>query len=286
MTAPRQTPTEPAGRPSNRQPTCENATPLPYRSVLKSSQISFAGLAYRQSLVWQNTESLFRNVLRHYPQSYVAHANIANAYRRRDDLDSAITEFKAALIIRPHARTYANLGAVYRKQKKYIEAQQQYDLALDLDPNSKEAHLGQGLLYAETGRLPEAEMAYLRAIDVDTGYEEAYVNLGVLQDKLGRSEEAVASLEKAIGLNPFLQDAHYNLAVIYTKLRRYDEAITSYERAIALAPNVIPARINLALLYLQRGDREAAVDQFRMVLRIDPGNAAARSALGQLGETL
>lgn len=244
--------------------------------------VVLAWMAHAQSLVWKNTETLFTNVLNHYPSSYVAHANLGNAYRRDDDLESAIKEFEAALAIKPHARTYSNLGAVYRKQGNYSLAQEQYDKALAIDGNSKEAYLGLGLLRDETGQLDEAQAAYERAITIDPSYEEAYVNLGVLQDRRGQYEQAYQTLQKAIAINALLPDALYNLAVIATRLQQYDEAIEAYERTIDLSPMAIAARINLGLLYAQQGERERSIAQFRTILRIDPDNRAARSALEQL----
>lgn len=57
----------------------------------------FCVLSFQLTKVWASSEVLFRNVLKYYPNSYAAHNNIGNVLRRRNDLDGAIVEFKAAL---------------------------------------------------------------------------------------------------------------------------------------------------------------------------------------------
>ncbi len=55
--------------------------------------LACAGKAYTQSLVWTDTQALFENVIRHYPESsHVAHNNLGNVYRLQGDLAKAEVE--------------------------------------------------------------------------------------------------------------------------------------------------------------------------------------------------
>jgi tetratricopeptide (TPR) repeat protein len=241
-------------------------------------------LSYRQSLTWRDTEALFQNVLAHYPDSsYVAYNNLGNMHRVRGELDLAVEQYLSSLKIRPHARTWANLGAAYRRQGRLNESRDAYVQALDLDEESPEAHAGLALLHEAEGKTVGAEAAYREAIRVDPTYEEAHINLGSLLLKFGRGKEAIESYRRGIELNPLLGDAWYNLAVAYSQLGQDVNAIAAYERAIGLQPGSISARINLGALLAKAGRTDDAISQFRQVLRIDPGNRVATSALRQLG---
>jgi len=243
----------------------------------------FAFMSHLQSLTWRSSETLFSNVLKHYPSSHVAHTNIGNVYRRQGRLQDAIAEFQKALAIQSHSRTFSNLGAVYRLQQQYGLAHEQYDKALLSNPESKEAHMGLGLLLAAEGKLADARIEYQRAIAIDPLYEEAYVNLGALSMQEGDIDEAIAAYNRALDVNPYLVDARFNLAVAYSKQGKIEEAIKEYEQTIAAEPRAIAARINVALLYSQQGQNDKAILQFEEILRIDPDNKAALSALRQLG---
>lgn len=247
--------------------------------------VVFCGaVAFRQSFVWRNTETLFQNVIRYYPESsYVAHNNIGNVYRLQGQNAKAIAEYQAALKIRPQAKTYSNLGSAYRKTGQTDLAMQQFEKALALDPESKEAHFGLGIIYADAPETyAKAEAEYRRAVAIDPQYEEAYTNLGSLQFAEGKTDEAVASYRKALGINPYFVEAHYNLAVALSEKKDVDGAITEYQQVARLAPAFIPAHLNLGLLLYNRGDHDAGRAQFEAVLRIDPANKTARSALAQM----
>ena len=241
-------------------------------------------LAYRQSMVWENTETLFANVIKHYPESsHVAHNNLGNMYRLRKDMDRAIDEYNQALAIKPHAKTYANLGAAYRQQKNYTEAMTAYQKGIALTPGSKEAHFGLGIVYAELGQRTQAMEEYRKALEIDPKYEEAYTNLGSVLLAERKVDEAIAQYEKALEVNKFFPDAQYNLAVALDAKGDIEGAIDAYTRAASLAPYSTAPLINLGILYAKQGDREASIRAFERVLRIDPNHKTAREALRQLG---
>lgn len=241
-------------------------------------------LSYKQSLVWANTETLFENVLAQYPDSsHVAHNNLGNVYRLRGDFQKAVSEYEQAIAIRPHAKTLSNLGVVYRRLAQYDQAFKTYEEALKIDPVSKEAHYGLGLVYMAQKRNAEAQKEFETALRIDPKYEEAYTNLGASFVAQGKIAEGIDAYEKAIEINPYFPDAHYNLAVALTESKETTRAIEEYEAVVRMVPTFIPARINLGLLYFQVGRREESKTQFREILNIDPANAAAKSALQQMG---
>lgn len=63
------------------------------------------------------------------------------------DYDSAAAQYQAASSIRPgESIIYANLGAVYQMQKKYIEADRMYQIAVDLSPNNPDVLFNLGAI--------------------------------------------------------------------------------------------------------------------------------------------
>ncbi len=246
--------------------------------------IALAILSFRQSFVWQNTQTLFQNVIKLYPESsHVAHNNIGNVYRLQGDYEAAIDEYKQAIAIRPLPKTISNLGATYRKLGNLADANAAYSQALQIRETSKEAHFGLGLVRMAEKRYPEAEKAFKRAIELDPKYEEAYTNLGALYVTLQRLPEAIDEYKKALAINEYFPDARYNLAVALEAVGKPAEAIEQYEWTVRMVPNFIAAHINLGLLYYQAGNKNGARAQFEQVLRIDPQNRSARSALQQMG---
>lgn len=244
---------------------------------------SLALKAHAQAGVWTDTKSLFGNVLKEFPEtSYVAHNNLGNVYRLEGDLAKSEEEYKAALAIRKHPKTMANLGAVYRRRNQIDQAINTYKEALELDPNSPDAHFGLGIVYAQLGNFVAAQEQYQAAIEADPSKAGPYLNYGALLAENGQDEEAATQFRLALGIDPDNADALYNLGYALTSLNRPDEAIAAYAHAIEVQPSVA-AYINLGLLLHQQGRMPEAIAQFRGALKLDPTNAAARSALQQLG---
>lgn len=163
----------------------------------------FSGLAYRQSLVWRGTETLFQNVLRHYPSAHVAHSNIAGMLYRDGQIEAAFEEYGKSIAIRPNAAAYYNLGQIY----------------------------------AEAGMVKRAIEAYRKALDVRPGDADARVNLGVLLLRMGLARDAAKELEEAVRIHPDLAIAHFNLGLAYEALGEDARALRSFQRTIELDPS-------------------------------------------------
>jgi Flp pilus assembly protein TadD len=242
----------------------------------------FCVLSFQLTKVWASSEVLFRNVLKYYPNSYAAHNNIGNVLRRRNDLDGAIVEFKAALASWDHPKVRSNLGAVYAKKGMAKEAEEQFAAAEKLDPKSAEPDFGKGILYASLGQPDKALAAYARALQKDPTFSIAYVNRGSLLLDLGRRAEAEADFRKAIEIEPYLAQAHFNLAVLDTRDGNLEDAITHYEDVVSMQPYFTQARMNLGALYAKVGKLKEAKRQFLAILDSDPNNVAAQSAIDQI----
>ena len=242
----------------------------------------FAFMAHTQSQTWRNTETLFGNVIEHYPNSHVAHNNLGNIYRRQDYLEKSIEHYEQAIAINDHPRTRSNLGAALRKQGQIEEAFAQYDRALELNADSKNAHFGLGIIYAEQGNRVQALQEYQRAIEIDPTYSEVYLNLGALHMQMQQTTLAIEAYEKALAITPYFAQAHYNLGVAYGKINKPRQAMESYERTVQLEPSFVAARINLGIAYYDRKRIEESIEQFEIALRYDPGNSRAISALNQI----
>ncbi|OGI27153.1 MAG: hypothetical protein A2287_08135 [Candidatus Melainabacteria bacterium RIFOXYA12_FULL_32_12] len=71
-----------------------------------------------------------------------------------------------------------------------------YNLAIQQNPKSLDAHLGLGIAYKESGRYQEAYEATMKVIELNPSYYQAYYNLGIVLENLDRAEEAIDAYEK------------------------------------------------------------------------------------------
>lgn len=240
-------------------------------------------MAFRQSLVWSDTQSLFEHVIDVYPDaSHVAYNNLGNMERLQGDLPAAIADFKKALAIKEHPKTWANLGAVYRLQGDLKDANDAYAKALEIDPNSAYAHFGLALVEMQEGEKDKAEKEYRLALELDPTIGDVYVNLGALLVSEGKLDDGIALYKQAVAINPDLAQGYYDMGVAQMTKGDLTDAELSFRQALDTDPGLIPAHINLGLLLAKQGDRAGSLAQFEDILKIDPKNKTALSAVQQL----
>ncbi len=138
----------------------------------------------------------------------------------------------------------------------------------DLDSN---AHGLLSAAYRLKGDHDKAIAEGKRAVELDPNSADAHVWLGIALNYADRAEEAVPLFEKAIRLNPFAHTWYFlHLGHAYRFLRRYDEAIAVYQKAIQLSPKNLIAHLGLTITYSQWGRDEKARVHAAEVLRISP----------------
>jgi Flp pilus assembly protein TadD len=134
------------------------------------------------------------------------------------------------------SRDWYNEANALLNQRKYDEAIQACDSAIQINPQVVGAWNIKGLALYNQSKYDEAIQAYNRAIQIDPQYAEAWNNKGNALYHQGKYEEAIQALDSAIQINPLYADA-WDLKgnVLYTQ-GKYDEAIQACDRAVQINP--------------------------------------------------
>jgi len=170
------------------------------------------------------------------------------------------------------------------RQGKLLDAEQLYLTALQLDPDSAEAHHNLGTALVQLNRLEESIVHFEKAIGIRPDSPETLTNLGNVLARLNRLEQSIAQFEKALEVSrhsaePYLR-ACYNMGVSLQALNQHKEAIPHYARAIAIKPNYIEALSCLGDALMKCNRPKEALKHYERVATITPGLAAAQNNLG------
>ena len=93
-------------------------------------------------------------------------------------------------------------------------------------------------------RVEELELAiqdYDMAIQLDPNDAMAYANRGIAYDELGEDQLAIHDFDKAIQLNPNYTKAYFERGSAYNKQGEWELAIQDFGDVIRLAPNDVRA---------------------------------------------
>lgn len=151
-------------------------------------------------------------------------------------------------------------------------AQQLADAALELAPNSPDAHEVMGDLLIDAADAEAAEAEFREAL---TGEPSALLRTKLAEALRlqGRFPEAVAELREAIRLEPGSARAYSGLGLALRAQRNLGESTAAYKEAIRLDPDLIDAHNGLAVTLANQGNLNDAVAEFREIIRVDPDSA-------------
>jgi len=215
--------------------------------------LSFSLLTHQRCKVWNNSLSLWNDVLKNYSYApkvaATAYTSRAIVYLNKGDYETAISDCNNAIANDPtNIRAYTNRGIAYGNMGKYDRALEDFNTAIKLDPF----------------------------------YEKNYNNRGIVYARKGDYDTAIIDYTKAIELNPESIDAYYNRGIAYINKKEFDNAITDFNQVLKLDPYSVKAYNKRGNAYLQKGDYETAISDFNHALMIDPKFAESYNNRGNV----
>jgi len=155
--------------------------------------------------------------------------------------DEAQKLYEKLLAIQPHAHAYYNLGTIFQKQEKLVEAIEMYEKAILSHLNHPNVYYNLGVMFKVQNRREEAAELYEKTIALRPDHANAYTNLGNIRKDQNRLEEAMALYEKAIALNPDNTNALLNKSLILLARGDFLEGFALYEKRRTLRAFSKPA---------------------------------------------
>ncbi|WP_328872063.1 tetratricopeptide repeat protein [Streptomyces sp. NBC_00287] len=170
-------------------------------------------------------------------------------------------------------------GREWRHEREYGRALEEYDRAIELDPDAPLAHYGRGLTLQLMDDFPPALTALDRAdaLSPDTGWIIA--ERAETYRLAGRYEEALADFDRALALDPTDAGSLTGRAVCRHVLGRYDEALADFNRSFAIDDDLWTL-IRRARLRVSRGELEQAYADFDLAVARAPDVAWVASERG------
>lgn len=176
---------------------------------------------------------------------------------------------------------YEALGILGLKLGKPDIAQQSFQRAVELAPESDSAALGLAEAYMAQKKLGLAHQTYVALTQRRPGLAAAHTELGQLDDMQGDWNGAMAEYEKAIQAYPENPVAKNNLAYLYVQHgHSLDVALKLAQEAKEAAPEDPKITDTLAWIYIQKGTYDAAVQFLKTCVEKEPKSPTYKYHLG------
>jgi tetratricopeptide (TPR) repeat protein len=243
--------------------------------------VVLCGLSWRQSLIYKDAETLWRDTIAKNPASWTPHNNLGVLLMARGQVQDAIREYNEAARLSPESwMPHRNLGAALRKSGQRPEAIREYEEALKLNPEVIDAHVDLANLLAETGSIAAAIGHYQQAMSRDPKNPAIPYDLGVTLLEAGRAPAAIEPFEQTLRLDPSHTGARTGLGDALAQLGRTGEAIEQYTEALRRDPSAPETHNNLGNALVKWGKHPEALEHYRQALRLKPDYAQAANNLG------
>lgn len=170
--------------------------------------------SYRQTRVWQSSETLFEHALQINPNDYLSHMNLGIVLNEAGRPDEAVAHLEQAVVLRPNALHSFNLANALSHLGRFDEAVPCYRDALRMEVHFPTAHNNLGIALARIGAWTGAAEEFRIAVEQDPDYAGAHYNLGLVRLREARPDEAAASFRRTLELAPDHRDALAQLELL------------------------------------------------------------------------
>lgn len=205
---------------------------------------------------------------------------------RGERLRNALNNFQQSVALDPDfARAWGGVALSYElleysgmvsPRESYPHALSAATRAVELDPESAEAHLALGYIHEHyEWNWDEEDREVERAMELDPSYELArqWFSYALLQR--GETARALEEMRRALSLDPLSPLARINMAARLERAGRRDEATRELQEATALDPRNPAPFFGLTDLYEKQRELEKAAAAYRRALQLDDQPVAA-----------
>jgi protein O-mannosyl-transferase len=181
---------------------------IPKKPWLQSSHCAglllILGMAsWQRTLVYKSEETFWTDTLAKNPDCWMGYNNLGNALLQKGQVDEALEQFQKALEINPnYAQANYNLGLALFQKGQVDGAVAKHKKAVEINPNYPEAHNNLGNALLQKGQVDEALEQFQKALEINPNYVNAHYNLGIALFQKGQSDEAIAQFQEVLRLKP------------------------------------------------------------------------------------
>lgn len=235
---------------------------LAYVGLADAIQVRTGYAWIRSSELGAQAKAAALHALELDPDLGEAHASLGIMLTNEFEWPAALDHYRKAIALRPNYATahqwYAGaLSALGRE----VEARQEIELALRLDPTSRVIHANAGQFAMEARDYTRAERHYRAALDLAPDFQSARSELAMVYAREGKRAEALAELQKVSALS----EDRYAHPIVHALGGERPEAEREARELEAFATtHYVPATI-MASVWAALGDKDRTFAALRRV---------------------
>ena len=223
--------------------------------------------------ILNSLERIWQKKVDENPKDAEARANLGVVFQKQKRYMEALTEYRKAEMLNPaNLNTKINIGTLYQEQKKFNEAISVYDSILKIQPYNATVLVYKADCFRELNRHKDAIDLYKSALNLEPKNSSIKAKLFDLLKDTMPIEDVLAFLYKNVQNSPMDANSYYEFAYELHKANKIDDAIVYYLQTIKLDNTKVDAYINLSQAYRQKKNYIDAYDVIKKAKSISPEN--------------
>lgn len=197
--------------------------------------------AFARGHVWRSGITLYEDILKSFPNSFVALNSVGVEYMFRNNDEKALYYLNKSIQVAPYNyKGFYNRGLLHLKNQQPEKAIQNFNRSLELYDYPK-AFVGRASAYQMQGDNAKAMQDANHVLVRDDKNAKAHFILGNCYNDLNRLEEALKEYNTAIALNGDEAEFYFKRGIVYGKQQDFRSCIGDINVALALNPEYYEA---------------------------------------------
>ena len=253
-------------------------------AVILSMWILIMGyLGHERVKIWENSFTLWDDVIAKYPKLWDAYSSRAAAYIDIQNYSAAIKDYGKAIQLNPgSAALHYNRGFTYMQNDQDKKAIEDLQRSIQVDEKYVVAYNALATIHAKDENWDEALALLDGALDRDNSYAEAWYNKALILNLSGNRKDALIHLKRAVQLDPSysgisLPEPVQHDAPFYIdqgnkqmKGKQFNDAVRSFTKALTLDPKYADTYNNRGSAYWNLKQYQLALEDYNEAIDIDP----------------
>lgn len=243
--------------------------------------IILASITFNRTGVWQDSETLWTDVIQKYPDDFLAYNNRAGYYASIGNNDLAILDYSSAIVNHKSSlQSFYDRGILYLKLGNLINALSDFDNVIYRENDNANGYLNRGLINMNLDRPENALKDFNQCIVLAPTNALAYFNRSIHFSRAGQNEKAIKDLSKALEFDP--NNFQFLLARAHVLMRSGNSqlAISEYEKCISIDPKNAQPHFEVGTFFLNTRQLDIAAQAFLKCVQLDANLPAAHTNLG------
>lgn len=233
--------------------------------------VNSKGIEYAKKGDLNEAFILFEKAIKIDPEFSSAYANRGNVYRVQKKYKLAINDYTKSIELK------RNLNTIYARANSFLEiddfqsAINDYTIIIDENPTFSSIFFDRSYAYLRLENYVEAKKDLESQLQYDPNDFKSLANLVGVKKELGLYESAIKDYDKILIEFPNQDDLHKiynNRANLYLKIKNYNKAFEDINKAIETKNDYDMGYLNRGVINMKLGNIKTACQDFNKAIKL------------------